>query len=636
MLEVSISDEDGRPLPSKVSVEGTYAHTGSEPPRKFLYNLPAGARYRVSDFVPDTEDPGSRRYLERILFATHGTIGKTLTPGHYRVYASRGIEYSLESKEVELVAGKTARVELTLKHLMDTPNWASGDFHVHSVNSVDSDMSLEDRVASYAVEGVDLVTSTDHNFVSDFGPTVEALDLRDWLHSTVGLELTTLEMGHFNAFPMQLDPGPVRHGSFDWFRRPPGELFAQLRGLGKSGAKPPLVQVNHPRDSVLGYFNAFNVGTYTGTPLPATSAFGLDQAPRPDGGTSPYHPSNFSLDFELREVFNGKRDELLNTYRIPADAGVGPNPTLPFCSAGQVADCIPDPGQVLHISVNVADAGAPERRVLQPAFPGAIDDWFTLLSRGNHVVATGTSDSHNSSAEAGLPRTYLEVGETANGSMRGLSEDAAMDALREGRAVVTNGPFIELTVNGQGLGREVVTGDTGTIRVDLKVKAVPWVDVRHVILRRGGKNQGQRPEILESFEVPEVQEPLACKCRFELKKTYSGIPDDSFLVVEVSGERSMWPVFTPREVASIQISDAVGVIGGAFGFGNKYGRYRPAATNIVTPYAFTNPIWLNHTSKKALTRAPRVLPVSSSEKFSPKTIPDITRIFLNFHADPEQ
>jgi hypothetical protein len=627
-LEVTVRDDKGRLLPAKISIEGTYAQTGSEPPRKFLYDLKVGSRYRVSDLVPDTDDAESRRFLERVLFAPGGSAGTAIKPGHYKVYASRGIEYSLASQEIELVAGKTGRLELVLSHVMDTPGWASADFHVHSVNSVDSDMSLTDRVASFAVEGVDLVTSTDHNFVTDFEPTLEALDLKDWLHSTIGLELTTLEMGHFNAFPVKVDPGPVTHGSFRWFRRPPGELFAQLRGLGKT-ATSTIVQVNHPRDSVLGYFNAFNVGTYTGAPLPPSSAFVLDQSPLPDGGTSPYHPSNFSLDFDVIEVFNGKHDEQLFSYRVPATA-TGPEPTLPACSGGKVADCIPSVGEIIHLAVNTADAGQPKNFVLQPAFPGAMEDWFTLLGQGHHFTATGNSDSHNAIAEAGLPRTYLNVGETANGSMRGLSEEAMMKALRNGNAVVTNGPFIEATINGKGLGEEVVAPD-GEIRLTLTVKAAPWVDVAQIVIRRGGRNQGQSPIVLETIPVPQSTALI----RFSQTLTYKNVPDDSFVVIEVSGKKSMWPVFTPREFASIQISDAVGVIGGAFGFGNKYGKYRPNPVDEVRPFAFTNPIWVNHSKKQPLTRAKPVLPVSNSEPFSPRTIKDVRKIFANFHSDPE-
>ena len=63
-----------------------------------------------------------------------------------------------------------------------------------------------------------------------------------------------------------------------------------------------------------------------------------------------------------------------------------------------------------------------------------MDDWFTLLSHGQRVTATGNSDSHNAVAEAGPPRTYVKVGESANGSMRGLSDEGDDAGIRKGNA----------------------------------------------------------------------------------------------------------------------------------------------------------------------------------------------------------
>jgi hypothetical protein len=214
--------------------------------------------------------------------------------------------------------------------------------------------------------------------------------------------------------------------------------------------------------------------------------------------------------------------------------------------------------------------------------------------------------------------------------MRGLSESAAMDAIHKGDVVVSNGPFPELSINGVGLGGEVVA-PTGDIDLHLKVSAPPWMDVQRVFVRRGGPDQVQRPQLLDTIAVPAGTDVL----RLDVTKSYSGIPDNSFIVVEVQGDKSMWPVFTPYEIPSIQISDAVGVIGGAFGFGNKYGRYHPDHVNIVRPFAFTNPIWVDRSKKQSLRAAKPVMPLSSNEPFTPRTIPDIRKIFANFHGDPE-
>jgi hypothetical protein len=631
-LRVIVRDANGVAIPAKISVVGTSENEDpGVPPRLSLYDLKVGERMRPTDLLDDTSDPGTRRYLERLFYATNGVGGRSIRPGRYTVYASRGPEYDLQQQDVEITAGKTTTVAFTLRQLIPTPGWISADFHVHSVKSVDSEMNLDARVTSFAVEGVDLVVSTDHNYVADYRPTIDALNLSDFLSSAVGLELTSLEMGHFNGFPLALQPGPVQHGSFRWFFRPPGELFAQLRALGKDPQKT-VVQVNHPRDTILGYFNAFNISAYTGEPLPPYSAVSLDQRDLPDGGLSPYHPSNFSRDFDAMEVFNGKRMDIMFPYRVPAVPPVGTPPSVPSCGPGEptTSDCIPAPGEILNQVVKVPVDGGPDRYELQPTQPGAQQDWFVMLSKGFKVTATGNSDSHGEKAEAGLPRTYLQVGDSANGSLRNLDEDAVFTALRQHRAVATNGPLIDFTVNGQGIGTTVVAGD-GEVDVKITVKAAPWMDLKRVRLLRGGRD-ASAPVTLDTFTVTDTRAERGIWL-FEAQKRYAGLPDGSFLVVEAAGDESMWPVHTPYEIPSLEISDAVGVIGSSFGFSSKFGKYKPVQRQVVKPYGFTNPIWVDRTVKQPLRAPRRVLPVGNDVPFAPRVMPDVRKLFHGFHSD---
>lgn len=631
-LRVVVSDSRGVAMPAKISVEGIYENDDPTlQPRQFFYDLKVGERMRTSDLITDSAaDPSTRRYLESVFYATTGGGGTQIRPGKYTVYASRGPEYDLQKQEIEITAGHTTSLGFVLTQVVPTQGWISADFHVHSIKSVDSDMALPSRASSYAVEGVDLVVSTDHNYVTDLAPTIDALKLSDWLASSVGLELTTLEMGHFNGFPLALQPGPVQHGSFRWFFRPPGELFAQLRALGTDPQKT-VVQVNHPRDTILGYFNAFNISASTGEPLPPYSSVSLDIRPLPDGGVSPYDPSNYSREFDALEVFNGKRFDIMFPYRIPAVPPPGPEPSVAKCGAGgpTTTDCLPAPGEILNQVVRVPVDGGPDRYELQPKQPGAQADWFNLLSRGQHVTATGNSDSHSEKAEAGLPRTYVQVGTTADGTMRGLDKDAVFAAIHAGKAVATNGPILEVTVNGQGLGSTVVAAD-GKISVHIIARAAPWMDLKRVTVRRGGRDV-KVPEIKEVIQVPDLREPL----RLDVTKDYENIPDGSFIVVEAAGDESMWPVFTPYEVPSLEISDAVGVIGASFGFSSTFGKYKPMMKQIVTPYGFTNPIWVDRTIKQPLQVRKRVLPVGNDQPFVPRVMPDVRKLFYGFHSDPE-
>ena len=37
-------------------------------------------------------------------------------------------------------------------------------------------------------EGVEVLVATDHNFITDYAPTIEQMGLQDWATSMIGLE----------------------------------------------------------------------------------------------------------------------------------------------------------------------------------------------------------------------------------------------------------------------------------------------------------------------------------------------------------------------------------------------------------------------------------------------------------------
>src|SRR5262249_16703155 len=159
-----------------------------------------------------------------------------------------GVEYDLHTEPVTLAAGGLYQTRVALHRAFATDGWVAADLHLHSANSSDSSLPLTDRVISLAAEGLEFVAATDHTFITDYAPYIAKLGLQQWLTSTVGLELTTTEMGHFNAYPLRFDPGDVRGGEYKWVGEKPDSLFTQLRGLGAS--PKTIVEVNHPRDGV--------------------------------------------------------------------------------------------------------------------------------------------------------------------------------------------------------------------------------------------------------------------------------------------------------------------------------------------------------------------------------------------------
>ena len=556
------SAEDGRRLPAKCSVVGTYpAANAGLVAHEFLYDLTVGEAMRVVDLVPDTTDPMTRRWVEHIMLV-NGQENDRVRPGKYRVYCSRGMEYDVFEQDVVVKAGEITQVDAVLRRVVDTTGWASGDYHLHAQPSVDSSFALSDRVLAVAAEGVDIACSSDHNFVTDYRPYISDQGLESFVQGMVGLEMTTLEVGHFNGFPLRYDPGPITKGAFEWSGRPPQDLFNDLRALGSRRAEDTIIQVNHPRDTILGYFNDYNFNPDTGEVEESDSILLSPEGPE-------FGPDKFSWNFDALELFNGKRFELLYHYRVPE---VLPPPPLP-------AE-IPPAGTVLR------DENG------KVAFPGGLDDWFTLLNQGRVFTAMANSDTHGLDDEPGIPRTFTPVADDRPGAVDELD---VVRAIQGQHAFLTNGPFARITATGNGaclsrktgeaLGKtdcaigDLVTATDGAVTAKVAVSAAPWVKVQRVNFIVNGERVATVEGDNETLGL--VTQALT-------------FTRDGWFMVEITGDEGMFPMALPKEIPSIQVSDALGSIGSAFGFDfAPFGNLMPTQVTQVYPYAFSNPVFVD-------------------------------------------
>ncbi|MFU8803592.1 MAG: carboxypeptidase regulatory-like domain-containing protein, partial [Bradymonadaceae bacterium] len=200
----------------------------------------------------------------------------SLPPGDYRVVVSRGMEWSVWPSDapqnggfpVRLEEGATIALEAEIARVIDSTGHLSGDFHVHAIASADSNVPEEDRVRTFLAEGIDVIVSTDHDTISDFGPAVEALDAGAEIVSVIGSEITTSDLGHFNAFPLAVNSAHRRGGGLDWgdgesMALPPAKIFDWIRSIPGE----QVIQVNHPNSSYLRFSDVLRGLTY-GDPVP--------------------------------------------------------------------------------------------------------------------------------------------------------------------------------------------------------------------------------------------------------------------------------------------------------------------------------------------------------------------------------
>lgn len=397
-------------------VDRAGADLGARPAK---LTLVAGAAQQPSDVLADFEDGGADHYF----VSNDGHFSADLPPGHYTAYVTRGFEFSRFEMGVDIMVDQPLSISATLEHALDTTGLVGSEFHQHCIGSIDAQVPYPVKVLENAAEGVELAASTDHDTVTDFRPWVESLGLKPWLSVVAGSEVTYTGIGHFNVFPWDIDPADTHKGDGSrlWWMKTIPQTFADVRAL----AGDAIVQINHPRSQMAGYFGSL--------PLDPTTATQVGRAP-PDVSTLPQDIyQQWSGDYDAIEVNNGLGNVSLYTAESRAELS-----DLAHNAAFDV-----------------------------PVFA----DYLAMVGAGMRVAATGNSDSHRRNGAVGYPRTFLTLGKDDPST---VTADDLRAAIRAQRTAVGEGCLIELFADGerrQGAAESVLS----SAQVNVKLQAPPHV-----------------------------------------------------------------------------------------------------------------------------------------------------------------
>lgn len=179
-----------------------------------------------------------------VVYTQTGMVHLSLPPGDYRLYASRGFEWSVAETKLSVKDGDNPPVNLQLTREVPTEGWLAADSHIHTLtHSKHGDATIEERMVTIAGEGIELAIATDHNHHADYAPVAARLGISDHFISAVGNEVTT-KHGHFNAFPIASGAPVVDHTRDDW-----SALIPAIRAA--PGVR--VITLNHPRDVHSGF-----------------------------------------------------------------------------------------------------------------------------------------------------------------------------------------------------------------------------------------------------------------------------------------------------------------------------------------------------------------------------------------------
>jgi len=437
---------------------------------------------------------------------------------------------------------------LDIERVVDTTGFVSADFHVHSAKSFDSSVPMSDRLVSFMAEGVDVLVSTDHSHVTDYGPLIASLGVSDQIATIIGEELTGGSpvpadatqggiqafpegIGHWNAWPLDVNPANRRNGAPQNEFITPGTAIDRLRGMdslaaigktpdtatigdwltaigiGEATGDDEVVMLNHPR---AGFAGLVVIGMLNGLNNPGGA---------PPGGYDPTLP------------ITAAPNNLLLTPSLYNEAVIGPGGTQTTALSFDAIEVMNGSGSGRFLDVR--------------------DDWCSLLDQGIEKTGTADSDSHRLILEnAGFARSFVA---SSTDDPAEIDEDELTQSVLNMQVMGTSGPFIRFSIkssvkkssmksmkstkkssmksskgksstkNYVGMG-ETAVATKKNVELKIRVEAAPWIPVEEVRIYRNC-------ELIEAHAI-EPSKILDTVVRFDETIKLKDIDADSYFHVE--------------------------------------------------------------------------------------------------------
>ncbi len=405
-----------------------------------------------------------------------------LPAGEYRIYATRGPEYSLEQAIVTLKNGETTELKIAPpRHTVPTPGYIASDLHVHSGLSFDNVFAETERVRTFVAEHGEVMVASEHDLPTNYQPYIQKMGVDHKIVSIPAVEVTSLlptqdspyTNGHVNFFPVQPKPKLYRNGLPNHENQ---RLRDTLHAI-KHAYPNAISQLNHPRFDL----------RLSGKKLPGDWAEIIDNGNFLDHmgiGAHPYNPHK-------------------HLHEQPNQVLIEPHP-----STG-VRDLDFD-------LIEVMNSGGEN---FHDRLQAVRQDWISFLQQGEKMVASANSDSHHELEQVGVPRTMVGV----EGDTVPTFDQAEFVAnLKSGNAFGTTGPMLNITLLGTPMGG-TFRGSRGTITVD--VRAAEWIPVNRLEIQINGQTVSEHS--LSAALTPQKRQQTI-KLPLEFTK-------DSFVTVEVFG-----------------------------------------------------------------------------------------------------
>jgi hypothetical protein len=158
----------------------------------------------------------------------------------------------------------------------------------------------------------------------------------------------------------------------------------------------------------------------------------------------------------------------------------------------------------------------------------AVNEWYRLLNAGFRVAAVGGTDKMSAGMPLGGVRTYTRTGGGP------VSFERWAHGVRAGRTITSTGPFIDLRVEGAGIGDELrIGGNGGTVTVEAEASAFQPLGRLEIV---------QDGRVVASACAGE--DPTRIRLTTELR-----VQADGWIAARCDGPDTLWHTWTVRPAA---------------------------------------------------------------------------------------
>ena len=156
--------------------------------------------------------------------------------------------------------------------------------------------------------------------------------------------------------------------------------------------------------------------------------------------------------------------------------------------------------------------------------------WLQMLNQGDRIFGAANSDAHTTGYNNGSIFTYIKSRTDMPAQIDPL--DLAR-AAKSGQMVMSNGPFLDVSLNGALPGAELRVNGTATLKI--RVQCAPWIDIDRVQVLVDG-----RPDPALNFKRSAASEGFrsgAGPVRFD-REIPLRLDRDAHIIVVAAGESS--------------------------------------------------------------------------------------------------